>query len=169
MERWLPVVGYEGLYEISDSGRARSLNRRDGRGWKIKGRILALRALPKGYLRVQLHRNGKARDVYIHTLVLEAFVEPRPKGMETRHIDGNPANNALENLEWGTALENAHDKRLHGTDKRSQKLQCKHGHPMTEENTAVESSGFRACKQCKRDRTRKWMREYRARIKEKAA
>ncbi len=63
-----------------------------------------------GYLTVKIQ--GKPRTV--HRLVLEAFVGPCPPGMQCRHLDGNPANNRLENLAWGTHAENAADKIRHG-------------------------------------------------------
>jgi hypothetical protein len=57
----------------------------------------------------------KRKKKWVHRLVLQAFVSECPEGMETRHLDGNPENNNLENLKWGTRLENANDRRKHGT------------------------------------------------------
>lgn len=54
-------------------------------------------------------------SVLIHRLVLEAFVGPRPDGLEARHRDGDPTNNRLDNLLWGTSSDNENDKRRHGT------------------------------------------------------
>lgn len=75
-----------------------------------------------GYWNVTL-RAGllKRRQVGIHVLVLETFVGPCPPGQEARHLDGNPANNRLSNLCWGTPLENANDKRRHGTVLRGER------------------------------------------------
>ncbi len=72
-----------------------------------------------GYRRVSIR--GKSKKV--HTLVLEAFVGPRPPGMECRHLDGNPQNAARENLVWGTPKENTRDHFRHGThvDNRGEK------------------------------------------------
>jgi hypothetical protein len=64
-----------------------------------------------GYLRTCF----KKRTYYVHNLVLEAFVGPRPAGMECRHINGDRKDCRLENLAWGTKLENASDKIRHGT------------------------------------------------------
>jgi hypothetical protein len=66
---------------------------------------------------VLLRRAGeKERNVTVHSLVLEAFVGPRPDGMQCRHFpDRNPTNNRVSNLSWGTPLENANDRRVHGT------------------------------------------------------
>ena len=65
----------------------------------------------KGYVRVKINGRRKA----VHRLVLEAFVGPCPDGCETRHLDGNPSNNSLWNLLYGTASENWNDRRQHGT------------------------------------------------------
>jgi len=70
----------------------------------------------KGYRRVCLTRPGGKRQWWFsHRLVLWAFVGPCPRNCETRHLDGNPANNAVDNLAWGTRQENLEDKKRHGT------------------------------------------------------
>jgi hypothetical protein len=66
----------------------------------------------RGHLLAQL---GRGDQRFVHRLVLEAFVGPCPEGMECRHLDGNPGNNRLENLAWGTARENWEDALRHGT------------------------------------------------------
>jgi hypothetical protein len=69
-----------------------------------------------GYFMVRLCHRGRHRSVPVHTLVLEAFVGPRPLGMEEgRHLDGDKTNNVFTNLMWGTRSENQADSRLHGT------------------------------------------------------
>lgn len=65
--------------------------------------------------------NKKHNYPLVHRLVLETFVGPCPEGMECRHRDGNKENNFLENLLWGTKLENARDKHKHGTTARGEK------------------------------------------------
>lgn len=67
------------------------------------------------YIQVSLREPGRRATPLIHKLVLEAFVGERPPGMEARHLDGNPRNNRLDNLAWGTAQENTDDKKIHGT------------------------------------------------------
>lgn len=128
-ENWRPVVGYEGLYEVSDWGRVRSVDRviRQKNRWgnvaprRLSGKILQP-TVDKGrfaYGRLQVKLGGKSkreqRTRLVHHLVLEAFVGPRPEGTEAAHGDGNAANNRLANLRWATPLENAQDKRRHGT------------------------------------------------------
>lgn len=105
------MVGYEGLYEVSDLGRVKSLGRtiqihRENyttRVWKEK--ILKPKISSK-YHRVWLCTGSNKRIYGIHRLVAEAFI-PNPENKpQVNHIDGNPANNLLSNLEWVTQSEN---------------------------------------------------------------
>lgn len=109
-EEWLPVVGYEGCYEISNFGRVRSLPRlsqgRWPKGYWNKGRILRLQLAENGYLRVELNRDGSHRRFPVHRLVSEAFIGPCPPGRQIDHIDGNKLNNVIGNLEYVTPKEN---------------------------------------------------------------
>jgi HNH endonuclease len=68
-----------------------------------------------GYLVVNLSTGGKKSQRFVHRLVLEAFVGPRPPGLVCCHGDGDPTNNRLENLRWDTYLANSADMLLHGT------------------------------------------------------
>ena len=122
VERWLPVVGYEGLYEVSDCGQVKSL----GRYVVLKGKMLPhcfpprmLKLCPdrRGYINVLLSsRNKKAATHAVHRLVLEAFIGPCPEGMECCHSpDRNPSNNQLDNLRWDTHVNNQADQIVHGT------------------------------------------------------
>lgn len=118
IEEWRPIAGYEGVYEVSDQGRVRSLDRlvRANSGWRSTG-IRYFTPSPSGknrkYKKVLL-RNPK-KQYLVHRLVLEAFVGPRPDNCEARHLDGDPSNNRLDNLAWGTKAENEADKIKHGT------------------------------------------------------
>jgi len=99
---WKPVVGYEGLYEVSDTGQVRSLPRN---GTVSYSRILRPNNV-RGYLQVALQKNGKRKDFKVHRLVADAFI-PNPERKRTvNHIDGNKGNNRVENLEWATDSEN---------------------------------------------------------------
>lgn len=126
MEVWRWVRGYRGRYQVSNIGRVRSVPRvvqyRQTRSSKAAQHHRSLRGLLRkltvdrwGYLRVNLCREGEKRRHNVHVLVLEAFVGPRPVGMECRHLDGNPANNHVQNLCWGTPKENGEDRVRHGT------------------------------------------------------
>lgn len=133
MEIWKPVVGFEDTYEISSEGNLRSLDRviggpRGDRTWKgrpVRGNVGGA----GGYRRVALRRGERQQWATFHTLVLEAFVGPRPEGMMCRHLDGDPLNNRLENLRWGTREENAQDSIRHGTHYQTVKEKvCSRGH-----------------------------------------
>lgn len=95
-ERWLPVVGYEGLYEVSSLGRVKSL---------IKNKIL--KQYKKGsYLYVFLYMSKKSRTYRVHRLVAIAFI-PNPLNLpQVNHKDENKQNNCVDNLEWCTAKYN---------------------------------------------------------------
>lgn len=112
-ERWLPVIGYESHYEVSNFGRVASLKHR----WGQRNQPLILKASPMGtgYPRVTLVKDSKQEYRLVHHLVLEAFVGPRPKGCEAEHYDGIRTNASLHNLRWATPKENASDKTRHGT------------------------------------------------------
>lgn len=121
-ERWLPVVGWEDLYEVSNLGRVRSLLRQTLRGLRgnrlLKGHLWH----EGGYLFVALTRDGRSAPLYVHTLVLEAFAGLRQDGQEALHgAAGNQVNCWPENLRWGTPVENAADKLRDGTDQRGER------------------------------------------------
>jgi len=121
IERWKDIPGYEGMYEVSDRGRVRSLKRIDARGCKLAGGALRPKVHSKGYLKATLCRDGKCKHKFIHRLVLEVFVGPCPEGMECCHNNGDPSNNRLENLRWGTRTENYRDAVKHGTTNRGER------------------------------------------------
>lgn len=154
-EEWRPVVGYEGCYEVSDRGRVKSLTRlvpsKAGSTRTSPGRLLATPPTKGGggYPRVSLGSNTNTR--FVHLLVLEAFVGPRPEGMEGCHNDGNPANNRLDNLRWDTHSSNISDAVQHGTHTNASKTHCPQGHPKTPENTYIAPKrGERQCRICRR-------------------
>ena len=105
MEVWVAVEGYEGLYEVSNKGRVRSLDRyaSTGSGTRLcKGRVLTPIRNNKGYLQVILFKGGRARHFLLHRLVAAAFCE-RPKGCNiVNHKDCNPGNCEASNLEYTT-------------------------------------------------------------------
>ena len=107
MEVWKAIPGYEDKYQVSTMGRVRRLPH---------GKVLRPGRSSNGYLTVAFWENGQHKSRLIQELVLLTFVGPRPKGNYIRHLDDNRANNKLENLCYGTPLENYLDVyRLGGT------------------------------------------------------
>lgn len=100
---WKPVDGYEGLYEVSNKGQVRSVERVNHNGHKYKGQILRCRAI-NDYLAVTLSKNGIEKQFTVHRLVATAFCGTPNE--EVNHKDGNKRNNCADNLEWVTRLEN---------------------------------------------------------------
>jgi hypothetical protein len=82
---------------------------------KDSGNAVAQQANAKGYMTVNLSEGGEATRITVHRVVLESFIGLRPEGMQARHKDGNPANNRISNLKWGSPSENEADKATHGT------------------------------------------------------
>jgi hypothetical protein len=127
-ETWKPVVGFEGFYEVSDCGRARTINRSFLRRhnktdkmvlYSYRGRVCKTwMGTETGYQMIDLNANGRAAKRAVHVLVLEAFIGPRPKGCVACHNDGSRTNNALTNLRWDTYEGNERDKLRHGTHMR---------------------------------------------------
>ena len=156
-ERWLPVPGFEGIYEVSDRGRVRSLDRMVGgqynkRPYLCRGQLLTPVAGRKGRLFVGLKHNSRLEQWPIHQLVATVFIGPRPVGAECCHGDGDHLNNHVENLRWDTRSSNERDKRLHGTNPQINKTHCPQGHEYTPENTRISRQGWRSCKICSRER-----------------
>lgn len=111
-ERWLPIQGYEGLYEVSDFGRVRRLDTRiatkGGATKRWNGRILIAKPRGNGYVRITLHGNSKSKTHSVHRLVLCAFLRNPTAGEVANHIDFNRTNNCIDNLEWTTQKGNVH-------------------------------------------------------------
>lgn len=110
LEKWRPVLNYEGFYEVGNLGNVKSLSRlTKGRWGNMKlspGRILKPGKLKLGYLRVDLSKNGETSHKLVHRLVAEAFIKPLNGRDCINHKDSDRANNAVENLEWCTHREN---------------------------------------------------------------
>ena len=111
---WRTIVGYEGVYQVSDLGEVRGLDRHDSLNKKIRGRVLK-QSLAGNYLAVTLCRHGQPNQVYVHQLVAEAFCGARPTGMVACHGNGNARDNRAANLRWATPKQNSADAMAHGT------------------------------------------------------
>lgn len=116
--KWKQIEGYEGLYEVSDTGEVRSCERviatniKHVSARRIPGRTLKQNRKSNGYMTVDLCKDGKVTTTAVHRLVAEAFVKNPDHKRYVNHIDSNRANNAEVNLEWVTSAEN----RRHGID-----------------------------------------------------
>lgn len=116
MEEWRDIEGYEGLYQISNQGRLKSLKRVIPLHGKnqfsefdaqktIQERIMNVSINGYGYCQSSLYKNGKFKTKLIHQLVARAFI-PNPENKPTvNHIDGDKTNNCVDNLEWATSKE----------------------------------------------------------------
>ena len=167
LEQWVSVAGYEGHYEVSDQGCVRSVNRTVP--WRgviahRNGKPLRQHLKASGHRTVTLVSGGRLTTT-VHRLVLEGFTKVRPAGMEVCHNDGDPTNNNLSNLRWGTKSDNQFDSVMHGTHNMARKTHCNSGHEFTSANTYVysDTEGFRHrhCRAC----TAENMRQYRAKRK----
>ena len=110
-ERWIPIPGYEGLYEISDLGRVRSLERYVDTGLGLRRLKAQLKSISthRGYSYVILYKDGKRKNFRLHRLVLIAFLGDEPT-LEAMHIEPDPSNCALSNLQWGTPEQNRQER-----------------------------------------------------------
>ena len=107
---WKNVKDYEGIYEISDTGIIRGVDRYielpNGKKRFAKGRILQQSISNKGYAEIRLNKGGKARSYLIHRLTAQAF-KPNPDGLpQVNHLSGDKLDNSVENLEWKNASGN---------------------------------------------------------------
>ena len=121
-EIWKDIKDFEGLYQVSNLGNVKSLDRdiidKNGKIRHYKGQIMSGRikkGTNQGYVMYDLFKDNKRKTVRLHRLVAEAFI-PNPNNLpEVNHIDGNKENNTVDNLEWCTRGENikhAYNKNL---------------------------------------------------------
>lgn len=103
---WKNILGYEGLYKISDTGEVLSCERITSDGRKIKSKLLLGGEYSNKYRFVCLRKNGVNHNASVHRLVAEAFI-PNPENLPcVNHVDGNKQNNNVSNLEWCSYSEN---------------------------------------------------------------
>lgn len=157
IEEWRPIPDFIGLYEASTWGRIRSVSRtitdRNGMQKNHVGRVLKPRPYDKyGHVHVSLRKSGSSLPRKIHRLVLQTFVGPAPEGMVARHLDGDPSNNSIRNLEWATPKENSSDMKKHGTNYYINLNLCKRGHELADPNLtkSIKKQGNRGCLACNR-------------------
>lgn len=150
LETWLPVPGYEGLYEVSDLGRIKSLKQPGPRRRNTDLIIPGVARSTGGHMVVTFYKNSRAAQRRIHQIVLETFVGACPDGLEVRHLNDVPSDNRLSNLAYGTRSENVLDRVRLGTHHNSSKTHCIHGHEFTPKNTYFRPNGIgRTCRICR--------------------
>lgn len=156
VERWLPIPGYEGLYEVSDHGRCRSLDRmiNHSRGGlaRCPGQLLNGSVDKNGRRRYRLSRNGEFKRIQAHRAVLLAFVGPAPEGTIGCHEDDDALNNHLSNLRWDTPSANSYDAIRNGVHPKGSMTHCAQGHRFVPAST-YRHHGRRKCKACHRGKS----------------
>lgn len=154
-ERWRRVPGWPD-YAVSNLGQVKSFK---GASTRILGGSVI-----DGYRVVALHAPGRRQFRSVHSLVAEAFIGPRPKGLDIRHLDGDRLNCSVGNLRYGTRAENVQDCIAHGSHYQASKTRCPYGHPYDDVNTYWWKGG-RVCRTCKNQR----QADYRTRQAQRAA
>lgn len=161
-EQWRAIPGWDGVYEVSDHGRVRSLDRvletaTGRRQWR--GRVHRLDTDKHGYPCIRLGGN-KGKRFTAHQLVMLAFVGERPKGQEVRHLNDIRHDNRLGNLAYGTRSDNMYDCIRNGSHNRASRTHCCRGHEYQDGTYRVrinKANGrpFRYCMICDRIRRSK--------------
>lgn len=170
MEEWRPIESYEGVYEVSNQGRVRSLARevhtRNQYGpcvKRLKSVVLSPALNSGGYPTVVLQHADDRTTVGVHKLVCAAFCGgATSEKWQAAHRDGVKTHNVPANLYWATPSENALDKVRHGGNHNANKTECIRGHEFTPDNTyLIKNDGGRMCRTCHRDYYRGYQRKKR--------
>lgn len=153
---WKAIPGFEGHYEASTQGEIRSVDRVVPCGRSMRhtaGRVLSPRIHKNGYASVNLSVGGRAKNHTVHKLVTLTYYGSPGEGHEVRHLDGNPLNNALHNLAYGTRAENMIDAKRHGRRSnavRPDPTKCGKGlHEWQAANIYTDPKGRQVCRPCK--------------------
>lgn len=133
MEIWKDIKNYEGLYQVSNIGRVKSLDKKVNTKIKnndyriVKGKILKLNKKRNGYLTVDLSKNGIVKTCTIHRLVANAFIDNPQNKEQINHINAKKYDNRVENLEWCTYQENVEHAKINKLyyNKNCKKVRCK--------------------------------------------
>lgn len=132
MEQWKDIKNYEGMYQISNYGRVKSLDRLSSNGHLIKSRYMKVSKKNNDYLYVGLSKSGVQKKYFIHRLVALAFIDNPHDFPQINHIDENKTNNYYKNLEWCTQKYNNNygtkvERQVNNTDytKIKRKMKCK--------------------------------------------
>ena len=180
-EQWRAIPGHEDLWEVSDQGRIRSLDRiasATGRGdgkYLVPGRVMKQQLQAgkptKQYLMVTLGCRGAGvapKRIYVHQVVALAFIGPCPNGQVVRHLDDNQLDNRLANLAYGTPKQNMADQLVNTGHHYGDRTHCTNGHEFTPENIEwrTDAPNSRRCIICAKARRR--ARHERAKARQRA-
>ena len=166
-EIWRPIVGYEGLYEVSNTGQVKSFDRyvkySNGRIHLHKGKVLSPIKDRDGYLQVNLCYSGRINSIKVHRLVAQAFI-PNPDNLpQVNHRDEDKSNNRVDNLEWCTAKYNNN----YGTRKdKVRETAIKNGYWNSLRSSLRRKEYYKKYYQENKDRICERQKEYRRKKKE---
>lgn len=147
-EQWRDVEGYDGMYQVSDLGRVRSLK-------YGKVRVLRQRKSGGGYLKVCLYKDGKINQIYVHRLVAQAFIENTDSSKTLiNHINEKKSDNRVSNLEWcdyryNLTYNNIHNRRwINRNDYKRDKIKDLYNQDLTiDENLLIfKENGIECCR-----------------------
>lgn len=137
----------------------RDFIRSDGKPFKVAGRIMKPERNRDGHMRVTLADRGALTRKFVHVLMLETFIGPRPEDAVSCHWNDIGDDNRIENLRWGTRADNGDDMVRNGNGLNSRKTHCPQGHAYAPDNTYVKSGSrngkpSRCCMTCNRESQR---------------
>ena len=149
---------YSGIYQVSNLGRVRSLDRIDANGHRLKGKIMQYKPGKSGYILVNLHKNGTHKKFQVHRLVAHMFIPNNDKTKKiVNHKDENKSNNCIENLEWctykynsnyGTNIKRRTEKQKGSKRDKISELYKGNGNPAARKVICVETRQvFQTCKE----------------------
>lgn len=125
-EEWRDVIGYEGYYIVSNTGKIKRIKKMPGTSCKILKQTYSY-----GYSHVNLSKQNTLKRIRVHKIVCQAFLDNPNNKKSINHIDNNRSNNNLSNLEWCTAKENYEHSRIQGRNTRGEK---QHSSKLNEES-----------------------------------
>jgi|688.fasta_scaffold872797_1 hypothetical protein len=143
-EVWKDIVGYEESYQVSNLGNVKALRRKftpNGATRFTEEKLANLYINRHGYVKVQISKNSKQKQVSVHRLVAIAFLPNNENKPEVNHIDGNKLNNKIDNLEWSTRSENV----IHGIKNNLIQVKKRGLHNMSKVVINIENGIFYDC------------------------